>query len=324
MGRKIGIYTDGHRRADLVPLDQWLWTVGDNQYRQYSTAAARQDAAEVTFGAEPVELILDLGDMVDLHQNNGLTNAERATAGDTAMTAAIASYDALNIPFATTYGNHEWLLYDDDTGDLNNRADYWTIVEAATNVITKENEYNPPDGYGTVAYTFDMLGMRFVCMLSHDRTAMDAGALTWLTGTALDTTLPCVVFFHVAPVKVPNTYGYFVAADMATLQTALANAGNVQCVLNGHYHRQGIDTIHDEGSTFYQKIGDIPYYSFAGAALGANFGDDSTTATAADSAYYVVDIDPNAVYGASQWTANIEVTGYARGLSKKKTQYCIY
>jgi len=307
MSIKFGVITDVHYCSGTA---QEHWGGGpnlDEQYRQFSTADARLKAFLDEMETQSADFCAQFGDLVDDATGNRATD----------LAAAINRYDT---DFSNTVwnviGNHEVALYDGSGG--NQFSDFWTTMDGASSAGTRANEWDP-DGDGTIAYTFEQGGIRFVVLFATgigDAKSPDSVAInTWLSDTALDTTKPVVVFVHGCLTVVPNEYGY--VDNCATIRGLLEAAGNVQLVVQGHYHRNQLWTKP------YETINDIIYFSCRGSVLGVADGWSSVTATTADSAYYLFDILTNAYEGTSQPKANVTVTAYEKGVGKTQDAFLI-
>jgi len=313
----ISAIYDIHNRKDIA---QQFWGTGDDQYRQFSTAEARLTAAVTASNVAGADYLIIGGDAVDGHsQDYEGTDADRKIAVQARLDELIAITDTFSGEIIWVLGNHEifaWLA--EYSVDLT-PADFWTKVDTGSNGVTRANEWNP-DVDGTLAYTFDAGGIRYVVIYAHGSFDLQSpGAVeerTWLS-TAINTTLPVVVISHATLTDTPNTYG--VVNNAATIRADLEAAGNVQLVIQGHYHRNSIS-----GYTVpYQTISDILYVSCRGSVLGADDGDSSDTATTADSAYYLFDILPDAYLGDSRPRANVTVTGYEQGKNKEQDTFVL-
>ena len=130
MGIKFGVITDVHYRDGTA---QAFWTLGDDQYRQFSTADARLQAFLEAMEAEgDVSFCVQLGDLVD------------ASSGDRAadLAAALNRYDTdYSGAVYNVLGNHEETLFDGTAGD--EFSDYWTTMDTAASAPSRENEWNP-------------------------------------------------------------------------------------------------------------------------------------------------------------------------------------
>jgi len=302
MSITFGVITDVHYNNGTA---QELWGSGpvlDEQYRQYSTADDRLKEFLEEIETQSADFGIQLGDLVDDGTGNRATD----------LAAAINRYDTdYSNSVWNVLGNHEASLYDGSGG--NAFSDYWTTMDTAANVGSRENEWDP-DGDGTAAYTFEEGGVRFVVLYATGiGDAQSPGAVdidTWLSTVALDTTNPVVVFTHGSLVDTGYEYGH--VDNYATIRGLLETAGNVQLVVQGHFHRNQIS----DWVVPYQTINDILYFSCRGSVLGSDDGDSSDTATITDSAYYLFNITPNAIKGTNQQRANVAVTAYEKGVGK--------
>ncbi|MCP4566835.1 MAG: hypothetical protein GY841_04550 [FCB group bacterium] len=314
MGIRFGVITDVHYNEGTAS-ELWGGVLSylDTQYRQYSTAKDRLVSFLSDMEVEAVDFCVQLGDIIDAGSD------ER----DSDISDAVYQYDTHYS--GTTWnvlGNHESERWS-GSGANTDLSDYWTAMDTAANSGTRANEWNP-DGRGTAAYTFDYKQVRFVVLFAeganNDLHSQDeVEELTWLSGTALDTTLPVVVLTHASLTPENATYPYGWVDNAAAVRTALEAAGNVQLVVNGHFHRNSID----DWTVPHQTINDILYLNLRGSVLGAGDGDSSDTATVADSAHYLIEIIPNAVLGDTNPRANVEVTGYYKGKNKEPNKYII-
>ncbi len=203
--------------------------------------------------------------------------------------------------------------------------DFWTEMDTASNAGVRENVWNP-DGKGALAYTFDYKSMRFVVLFAAAAGIVNmespdgVGIGTWLADIALDTPKACVVFSH--GLLTDSNFDYSTQDNVATIRGILEAAGNVQLMIQGHFHRNGIEGYGTPVKS-YQRINDILYYYCRGSVLGAEDGNSGDTATTADSAYYIFDVQPSSIIGDNQFRANVTVTAYEKGKAKSQDTFRI-
>ena len=307
MGVKFGYITDVHKNLGTA---QSLWNpVGpfDAQYRQYSTADARLQEFASDMEVAGAGFCVQGGDLTDANTNSRYSDLSDAIC----ITDTYYSSD-----FWHTVGNHEGLVV-----WLNDISDMWTQLDTAANAGIRENEWNPAsDITGPLAYTFDKNGIRFVVLYA-DGGILDspagAGERNWLTSKALNTDKPVVIFTHA--LLRPVDYSYAVVDDYIAVNSDLVAAGNVQLVIQGHFHRNQIEDFTDHWETH----SDIIYFYGRGSILGAEDGDSGDTATTADSAYYLFDVIPNAYIGDNQMRANVTVTAFRKGKNKPQDTFAL-
>lgn len=283
---KIGIISDIHYSDGA---DNEAFSVGGSpeEYRRFSTAGTRWAEAVSTFNSESVDIVFQLGDSVD----SGCTAAQRRTQ----IQAMVTESGNLTMDFAGVTGNHEDGAWSDAGGDVPSVANYYTDIDV--NHVTRANVYT--DGDGWKSYSYDLNGIRFLCVLSNPA-GMPSGHSDWLSARIVETTMPIIVVTHV-PVWYPShavySSGWTFDANYATIEPIL-KSGNVQAVFAGHYHWGHYD----------HKKEDVPCFNFGGSVLCPSAGDNT---------YYIVKIKADAFYKGDQNRAAIEVVGYGnRGTSK--------
>ena len=301
MGYKLGVIADVHF---AVGTDQYYFAI-DQQYRQTSTARVRLDEFASDMEVEQADACIQTGDLIDYISNDKYSD----------LSDAIASIEQFtNGSFWHTLGNHEMSndLWVSDVSDM------WSALDVAANAGARENEWNPEsDITGPLAYTFDDKNIRFVILYTPGgsfQSQFGSDAYGWLNNVALDTTNPVVIISH-ARLR-PNDYAYSYVTDYEKLNSDLADAGNVQLVIQGHYHRNQIRDRDPGPWEYWECHSDIVYFYCRGSVLGADDGDSSDTATVADSSYYLFDINTDAYMGTNQMRANVEVTAYRKGKDK--------
>lgn len=322
MAIAIGVIFDIHHRDDIA---QYQWGTGplrDAQYRQYSTAEARATAFVNQMNTAGAELLILGGDSIDAHSSNfSGTDAQRKAAVEARLDELIVITDTFtggDVLFA--YGNHEKTVWTAAQAVDLTPADFWTKVDTGGNIGARANEWNG-DGDGTLSYTYDKDGIRFVVlyidMINGLASPGGVDQTTWLEGTALNSSLPTVVIVHYT--LSPTSYAYGYPTAYASIRSSLENNGNVQLVIQGHYHRNGIDGW----TPVYEWRNDILYYFCRGSVLGAADGISSATATISDSAYYLFEIQPDAYYGDGKMRCNVTVTAYEKGIGKSQDRFIL-
>ncbi len=317
---KIGIIADVHYDNSTPPVEQYLFPAGsgDAQYRQTSTADARMAAAMTTFESEGCDFVVQIGDLINgMGSNNGFA------------TAALTTITSIDIFSGVTWhvlGNHEAAMA--HAGTINITTEFWDDLD--TQASAGDRTLGPwQAAYNGVtddaAYYWEQNGIRFVVLEvtgSANSIENSAAQRTWLTDNALETTKPVIVFIHAGLIVNPiYSYANMSEANAATIRGLLeATPGQVQAVFNGHFHR---NTIGGYGSDAIRTVvNDIQYFGLRGSVLGAADGVSSDTATAADGAYYIIDVLPNAYGDPPQ--ANVTITGFLKGQSKSIDTFVVF
>ncbi len=318
---KIGVITDVHYDNSTTPVEQYLFNLAgaDAHYRQTSTSDARMAAAMTSFESESCDFAVQIGDLI-----NGPGSV------DGFATAALTTITSIDIFSGVTWhvlGNHEATMA--HAGTINITTEFWDDLD--TQASAGDRTLDPwQAAYNGVtddaAYYWEQNGIRFVVLEvtgSANSIENSASQRTWLSDNALDTTLPVVVFMHAGLIVNP-TYAYanMSNANAATIRGLLeATPGQVQVVLNGHFHRNGISGFGTDN--LFEKVNDILYIHGRGSILAAQDGNVSVPAgTVADGAYYVIEIFPNAFGNPAQ--ANVVITGFARGESKPINKFIVF
>ena len=206
----------------------------------------------------------------------------------------------------------------DTAFDTYDESEFWTAVDTGGNIAARANEWNG-DGTGTLAYTYDYGGLRFVCAFASTggndlESPGGAEERTWLTGTALNTEKPTIVLTHA--MFQPTDYSYSTIDDYATIQDDLEGNGKVQFCVQSHFHRNSVSGY----TPVYNWISDILYYFCRGSVLGKTDG-AADNGAAADSAYYLFEVEPNAYFGDSKQRMAVSATGYLKGKSKTRETF---
>jgi hypothetical protein len=283
---KFGLMADC-QGSDQPDDPDWNFIGSPDEYRRFTTAAARLQQAVDTFNSESVDLVIDVGDLIDLN----LSVAEIRSY----LQARMAQYGDLTMPYIGTVGNHEWILYDTSQKIADYYTDIDTVHAARSNIYTDSNEWK--------SFTYDLGGIRFISLVDY-MVESDAGLFTWLEAQLAVSDLPVVIICHV-PIWPIAQWQWTYANDYQTFQDVIDAAGNVQAVLCGHYHWDNGDVV----------INDVPYYSFFGSVLCPNVDDN---------AYFILEIIPNAVGTPNGMKANIKITGYGSNGVAKTVDYKSY
>jgi hypothetical protein len=326
---KIHLITDFHSRADGVAYEYWDLGGGfDPHWRWYAGSYTALNDAVDQANAEEADIFIICGDEVDLH------------AGVDASEALISSTRALqkNIGITNRFkgaGGVIRVIGNHDNNMFPNQDDYWSIVDiSSTNAASRSNEHE--EAGDVVAYTYDFMGVRFVVMYLIISSTDPSSQITWLTDTALDTSLPCIVLTHCPVTSRPTfiyTYQTLINIYAVPLRETFEAAGNVKFVFSGHFHRNGIAGYGAE--EWVEKINGISYVKFRGSVLGANDGDSlndnpsDADGSLEDSSHYAIRVlsdsvgkniyDPST--GFSEGEYNFEIEGFLRGRTQGATRY---
>ena len=321
MSVKWGHITDQHFNDVTPAVNSAFFTPGDSHWRQFDTASDIYDAFLAQCVTDSVDFVGQTGDDLDeLNSPNGHATAHAA------LLARRAESGPDGLLYYECIGNHMDEL--DENGDYSYAA-YWSAVDAIGTSGTRNNVFTT--NTDEMAYTFDSNGVRFIVVratfqspngtyptLGDDLTGGGSQG-EWLLARLNETSLPVVIFSHTN--LIPNIqYGYGYETGLqgtpkdGDIRTILeTNANQVQAVFSGHFHRNSIDTW---GSDLFTTVNGIHYVQLRGSVLGADDG-SRDNATSADGAYYIIELIPHAVNGMAQ----IEITGYLKGLSKPFKKY---
>lgn len=286
MGVKIGIMAD-NQGSDGADDPSWSLLGSPEEYRRFSTASARLQEAVSTFNSESVDLVIDLGDLIDFGLSQGAIRSY--------LQARVAEYGDLTMPWIGVQGNHDSGLY--VTGE--EITGYYTDIDVVH--AARENVYE--DASGWKSYTYDLDGLCFIC-IKNEMTTVEEGLLDWFEARLAGTSLPVIIICHV-PIWQITEWAWTYANDYADFQAKINAADNVQAVLCGHYHWDNGDVV----------IQNVPYYSFFGSVLCPN---------ADDNAYFIVEVIPNAVGTPNGPKANIQITGFGSNGTAKTTDFKKY
>lgn len=288
---KLGLVTDLHYSDHA---DESIEVDGVSEYRRYSTADARFSEAIATFNTAAVDGVAVLGDM------GNTTTTPAAALGLLEQCVETSEEARVALPGGGYFQKPVYWLPGNHDGNLVTLGGYtWAEYFAALdeNWGAKSNEW--PSGDEPRAYTFDYGATIRNITIPYGYEA-NASLLLWLEGV-LNTTLACVLLthrhLHSLPAGTPSSR-YIDATD---LRAKVEASGRVQAVFQGHHHTDD----------YIKVINDIPYFSLAGSVQAPQ---------AADNAYYIVEITPDAYMGNSQRRAHIDITGYGLGHDRKMAQ----
>jgi len=293
---KFGVITDVHHYDGAVS-EYWnmIPFTSDAHWRRYSTAEARLTAAVDQANTSGCRLFIQLGDIVD--DNNSLDDATTRLSECVAITDTFAGDGVIYV-----LGNH-------CNSEFSARLDtvYWPTVEDGHNHVRRSNPYNTSYGY-----TYDHGPYRFVAMYSPGVGVDIADAqLDWLykgDGTGvLETTLNCVVLSHAVfhESGSPNAQWYDTVGNPLEVIERFEAAGSVIVVLQGHFHRNGIEGYDNQ---LVAEHNGITYLAMRGSILGKTNGTEDG-GTTADSAYWVIEFEDTGT------TIDMTITGYEKGSS---------
>jgi hypothetical protein len=286
MAVTFGLITDEHYRDSL---DYLSWSFqGVSEHRRFNTATARIQAAYTKFESEGLPFVLSLGD-----------NVSQNTTDDAAMLALYLT----DIGVAEYSGDHYFVPGNHDLGSFIGDLGAWNDNNGNA---TGSNGYTAlyQDSGLDKLYYFKYGGVYFMGASGGHlgNSTLQAAITSFLQDTSKNTP---VVFFcheHISSVVDPS---YANSGSAATIRGLLEADGNVQVVLQGHYHYAADNTT----------IGDIQYIHFGGSVL-------HTDATETNSNhYYIVSIEPDAVMGSTKMMANIRITAYGNGASTAYQTY---
>jgi 3',5'-cyclic AMP phosphodiesterase CpdA len=289
MSIKIGIMAD-NQGSDQPDNPAWKFLPTDTpEYRRYTTAATRLGDAVATFNEQNVDIVVDLGDLIDQQ----VSEAQEILY----LRARLLQYADLTMPFIGTPGNHEKTIYTTPQEVIDYYTEIDTIHETRANVFTDVDDFE--------SYTYDFGGIRFIVPRTDIGYTEDA-TLTWFEAQLASSPLPVIVCAHV-PIWKNNdisAWGY-VWRDYELWQAKIDASDNVQAVFCGHWHQDNADVV----------INNVPYYGFFGSVLCPN---------ADDNAYFILEIKPNALYTPNGRKANIKITGYGNNGVPKTTDFKQY
>jgi len=298
MSNIIGVITDIHRTTDANAA----WSLfGQNEYRRFSTAQARTEAAAAEFESDSVDFMFIGGDAIDANSDDPKTHI-----GDVHGWAS-GEFSG-DIHYAI--GNHEY------SAEATDPLTDFTWAAYITGIGSPSYSSGWSDGGIDKAYSFDSNGIHYVVLCSGVINATNAlgnghGQYNWLESDIAATSLPIVILTHMHLSNQLSTldlgspsYDYINITEASDVRSLLEANGNVQAVIQCHYHAAYNPPVY--------TLNDIQYVSLGGSVLAPN---------AADNTYYKIQIIPNAVWGTLRARAAIEITGYGRGLSIALPQY---
>ena len=203
------------------------------------------------------------------------------------------------------FGNHEAGIWDADW------TDYTNIISLPGNAISNWVTGLPAGWPDTTAYSFDVNGIHFIILCTNSgqlTVGEEAAQLTWLQTDLAATSLPVVVFSHLALHFTDNRPKY---RDYANVQTELEAVAGQVCV-SGHIHP--IPELY----SFANTINDIQYFDLRGNLIGPSDASTPDTTLNGDAAFYVFTVIPNAVKGDSRMKANVQIECYFRDTTMDK------
>lgn len=286
MGNKIGVITCVH----ITPRDDAPWTqFGQDEYRRYSTAETRlTNFLNAMHARGDIELCVQKGDFIDA------LPVEDYVARLITAVGYVAASD-WGGDFYNVIGNHCKTRFD---------LGGWSDYESNINNSAYDDAWQE-DGIDK-AFSWDKNGIHYIVLFCPYTNDMSESQRNWLIADLAATELPVVVFTHAHLCDSVSTspVDYINVGNASIIRGILEGDGNVQCVIEGHYH-----TGHDP-----VWINDILYIGMRGSVFAPEAGDN---------AYYAVEIIPNAVWGSSRMRANIEVTGYSLGSTKTFDKFIV-
>ncbi len=267
-------------------------------YRWWTRAVASLTEAALQAESDGVDVMVQMGDWLDRGLSTDGGAAATTIHGE--MITAIENFtgDRMNV-----VGNHQQAVVSFPTQWNGDWTKYDTVAFSA-NHVTRANPY--PNGTTPYAYTFETAGFR--CVVLNYETEMSAGQKTWLSGTALNTSLPVLVFGHnncysnTAPSTSFSAYN-----NWEDVSDILEAAGNVQVVFGAHQH-----TPPTVGGNFY-RVNDILYCDLECPVVGPTDGSEPDEE---DNVFYEVAIKADAIMGANQMMSDVQITGFRRGINR--------
>jgi len=293
MAVKIGIITD---IQGCDGEDNPAWSMGspaeyrryENEGYTYGDGERRFGEAIVTFNAQGVDVVIHPGDIIEYQRMSG------DEARSTYVQAYISQGNGLNVDFYTLQGNHERSAYKISAGVYDTAA-YYSDTAAMSG--TMENVLT--DDAGWKSYTFDVGDIRVIMLYTDINKNVPVDTLTWLENQ-LACGKPVVIathchLYHFFP------YSWTWQSKSEDVRALIDAVDNVQAVLMGHYHWNGLmGTI----------LNGVPYYPLGGSVLAPE---------PTDNVYYIFEITPMCVWKDGAMRANIKITGYgSRGTEATK------
>jgi len=309
MSVKVGVITH-IGTSDIDNKEDWH----GRGIRRFDTASTRWTAAVAAFNTAAVDFSVILGGIVWEGVPGGTTDTEKLTL----LQAQVDISETLDNDIYNIACARDEICFD-GVGDAPAFSMWFSetgFVGGGHNQGTISNAY--PDADNPYSYTFEVDGIRFVVV----RTESDGGTgyevssdvLTWLSDTALDTYLPCVIFIgrylhaEVGGTGDPPTSQYISNAD--TVMAAITAAGNVQAVIQGNTYYGTIAGETNVTGMFERfTVDNTPYYIVDSSVFAPE---------EADNRYYIFEIIPNAIQTANGMKANIKITGY--GLANERSE----
>jgi len=266
----IGIFTDAHRTdADSTDRRFRFHLSGP---RFYSESEADIEAACTAFNTD-CDAVVELGDFIDIHSDNSLSEGNTNThdtgaEGEVILAAAEADFATFTGPYYHVLGN--WEMYDYDFDIPANWFKYIRNGTRSPETLTElsATTYNDVDGNPKAAryYAFELPNGAIGIVLdttgktadgdehyaNEDTTKSTAGGnyvpatqRTWLAATlAAHEDVPILIFTHYW--LYPEITGYYNCGNDDTVRGLLethnsnmisgSKAGRVVAVFSGHHH----------------------------------------------------------------------------------------
>jgi len=274
---KFLVMADLHKCTGCSDTD-WFYG-GQDEYRRYSTAQTRAEAASSDAASNNVDFIMSLGDLVDGKSkdendvNNALAHLADTYTGD----------------IYTICGNHEYTYV--DTFEIVSWSEYSTkrALPSVDSTWMADSIVKGFSFYNNGLYYLCIDG----CTQTFDREGDTETQGTWIQNTLASAPAPVVVFCHQHLADTYKSPHYVKSVDRETIRGYLEANNNVIAVIQGHWHNGYPNSRHH-----IPIINGIPYYSCKGSVNAHQEADNS---------YYIFEIIPNAT-GLN--TANIKVTRF--------------
>ena len=290
--------TDAHNKEG--PNDG-PWTLfSQNEYRITSTAQKRIVAAAETAEAQGVDFLIVRGDAIDSNTTNGVKRLSEIfyeSGGWAASNFSSDIYDEIGNQENTEFASN-WSSY------ANNVSRGPTVNTWADGGINKAYSFDNNLIHYIVLYTGVINDTGNTCSLQSG-----GGQSNWLDSDLAASSLPKIIFshLHISEQKTAGAaFDYINHIRAANVRAVIEADGDVQAVIQGHYHTADISPT---------WISDVLYIHERGSVLADNEEDIDTNA------YSLYEVVPNAVMGVSRERCNMKITGYGESTSKDFEKY---
>lgn len=308
----FGCFSEGHS-TDKLNADWNLYNQNEVT-RRYETTEVRLKEIGTFMqnfndNIKPLLFLLQGGDLCDMGERVAETSLDSLQNALTWL-AAGESADGWSGTTHHVWGNHENSLWAADVSDYIGEIDN----SGYANTQGVDDDQDPANTHYPY-YSFDSGGMHWIVYPDSGRIAniSDATAEAWLAADLAATKLPVVFITHYhinSTTEMIDTGSTFARSlRYAEVTTILEAAGNVQVVIQNHWHKGEI-----WGGGSWVEKNDIKYLNIGGSVLAAS---DS------ENRYYIVSIMPNAYQGTSQMCANVQVLGFNIAVGKSEKQFMV-